>query len=29
MINGYGFPAHQGGPMFYADAVGLDRVYAR
>lgn len=28
-INGYGFPAHQGGPMFYADAVGLDRVYAR
>ncbi len=28
-LNGYGFPAHQGGPMFYADAVGLDRVYAR
>lgn len=28
-INGYGFPAHQGGPMFYADAVGLDRIYAR
>ncbi len=28
-INGYGFPAYQGGPMFYADAVGLDTVYAR
>ena len=28
-LNGYGFPAYQGGPMFYADAVGLDRVYAR
>ncbi|MAB42344.1 MAG: 3-hydroxyacyl-CoA dehydrogenase [Pseudomonadales bacterium] len=28
-LNGYGFPSYQGGPMFYADAVGLDRVYAR
>ncbi|MFN3579086.1 MAG: 3-hydroxyacyl-CoA dehydrogenase NAD-binding domain-containing protein [Pseudomonas sp.] len=28
-INGYGFPAHQGGPMFYADSLGLDHVYAR
>ncbi|SDT06793.1 3-hydroxyacyl-CoA dehydrogenase [Halopseudomonas xinjiangensis] len=28
-LNGYGFPAHQGGPMFYADAVGVDRVYAK
>ncbi|HEX4148213.1 MAG TPA: 3-hydroxyacyl-CoA dehydrogenase family protein, partial [Pirellulales bacterium] len=28
-INGYGFPAHRGGPMWYADMVGLDRVYAR
>lgn len=28
-INGYGFPAHQGGPMFYADSIGLDKVYAR
>ena len=28
-LNGYGFPAHQGGPMFYADSIGLDRVYAR
>jgi 3-hydroxyacyl-CoA dehydrogenase len=23
-INGYGFPAHRGGPMFWADAYGLD-----
>jgi 3-hydroxyacyl-CoA dehydrogenase len=22
-LNGYGFPAHRGGPMFYADQVGL------
>jgi 3-hydroxyacyl-CoA dehydrogenase len=28
-INGYGFPAHRGGPMFHADAVGLDRVLAK
>ncbi|MEO8026852.1 MAG: 3-hydroxyacyl-CoA dehydrogenase NAD-binding domain-containing protein [Bryobacteraceae bacterium] len=28
-LNGYGFPAHRGGPMFYADLVGLDTVYAR
>jgi 3-hydroxyacyl-CoA dehydrogenase len=28
-INGYGFPAHRGGPMWYADAVGLKRVYNR
>ncbi len=27
-INGYGFPRHRGGPMHYADSVGLDRVYA-
>ena len=26
-INGYGFPRHRGGPMHYADAVGVDRVY--
>ena len=25
-INGYGFPRHRGGPMFYADEVGLDRL---
>jgi 3-hydroxyacyl-CoA dehydrogenase len=28
-INGYGFPAHRGGPMWYADALGLKKVYAR
>lgn len=27
-INGYGFPAYKGGPMFYADQIGLDKVYA-
>lgn len=26
--NGYGFPRHRGGPMHYADTIGLDRVYA-
>jgi 3-hydroxyacyl-CoA dehydrogenase len=25
-LNGYGFPAHRGGPMLYADIVGLDEV---
>jgi 3-hydroxyacyl-CoA dehydrogenase len=28
-INGYGFPRYRGGPMHYADAVGLDKVYDR
>jgi 3-hydroxyacyl-CoA dehydrogenase len=28
-INGYGFPAHRGGPMFYADTVGLPKILAR
>jgi 3-hydroxyacyl-CoA dehydrogenase len=28
-INGYGFPAYRGGPMWYADTVGLKRVYER
>jgi 3-hydroxyacyl-CoA dehydrogenase len=28
-INGYGFPAHRGGPMWYADTVGLGKVYER
>jgi 3-hydroxyacyl-CoA dehydrogenase len=28
-INGYGFPAHRGGPMWYADSVGLKNVYNR
>jgi 3-hydroxyacyl-CoA dehydrogenase len=25
-VNGYGFPAFRGGPMFHADEIGLDRV---
>ncbi len=28
-VNGYGFPAHRGGPMWYADTVGLKNVYSR
>jgi len=28
-IYGYGFPAHRGGPMHYADHLGLNRVYER
>jgi len=28
-LNGYGFPAWRGGPMFYADTVGLKKVLAR
>jgi 3-hydroxyacyl-CoA dehydrogenase len=28
-INGYGFPAHRGGPMWHADTVGLKKVYER
>lgn len=28
-INGYGFPAWRGGPMFYADQLGLDAVLAK
>jgi len=28
-VNGYGFPAWRGGPMFYADTVGLPKVYQR
>ncbi|HYA72621.1 MAG TPA: 3-hydroxyacyl-CoA dehydrogenase NAD-binding domain-containing protein [Roseiarcus sp.] len=27
-INGYGWPVYRGGPMFYADTVGLDKVLA-
>jgi len=27
-INGYGWPVYKGGPMFYADLVGLDKVLA-
>ncbi|HZP88983.1 MAG TPA: 3-hydroxyacyl-CoA dehydrogenase NAD-binding domain-containing protein [Burkholderiales bacterium] len=26
-VYGYGFPRFRGGPMFYADTVGLDKVY--
>jgi 3-hydroxyacyl-CoA dehydrogenase len=28
-LNGYGFPAYRGGPMWYADSVGLKQVYER
>jgi 3-hydroxyacyl-CoA dehydrogenase len=28
-LNGYGFPAYRGGPMWYADTVGLSNVYGR
>ena len=27
-IHGYAFPAHRGGPMFWADALGLGKVVA-
>jgi len=26
---GYGFPAYRGGPMWYADTVGLSKIYSR
>ena len=28
-LTGYGFPSYRGGPMFYADSVGLRHVYER
>jgi 3-hydroxyacyl-CoA dehydrogenase len=28
-VYGFGFPRHRGGPMFYAETIGLDRVLAR
>ena len=28
-VYGYGFPAHRGGPMFYADLVGLPKIAER
>jgi 3-hydroxyacyl-CoA dehydrogenase len=28
-VNGYGWPAYRGGPMYYADAIGLDQVVAK
>ena len=27
-INGYGWPVYRGGPMFYGDTIGLDKVLA-
>ena len=27
-MHGFGFPRHRGGPMHYADGVGLDKVLA-
>ena len=26
-VNGYGFPKYRGGPMFYADTIGLEKIY--
>ncbi|GAA0317474.1 3-hydroxyacyl-CoA dehydrogenase NAD-binding domain-containing protein [Sphingomonas oligophenolica] len=26
-VNGYGFPAHKGGPMYWGEQVGLHRIY--
>jgi 3-hydroxyacyl-CoA dehydrogenase len=28
-LTGYGFPAYRGGPMFYADSIGLDKILDR
>jgi 3-hydroxyacyl-CoA dehydrogenase len=28
-INGYGFPTYRGGPMWYADRIGLSEIYGR
>lgn len=28
-VNGYGFPSYRGGPMCYADTIGLKKVYDR
>ena len=28
-INGYGWPVYRGGPMFYADSIGLKTVLAK
>ena len=28
-FSGYGFPAYRGGPMWYADTVGLRKIYDR
>ncbi|CAN7528683.1 3-hydroxyacyl-CoA dehydrogenase NAD-binding domain-containing protein [Phenylobacterium sp. LjRoot225] len=29
LINGYGWPVDRGGPMYYADQIGLDKVVAK
>ncbi|MDB5448683.1 MAG: fatty oxidation complex, alpha subunit [Phenylobacterium sp.] len=29
LVNGYGWPVYTGGPMFYADLVGVDKVVAK
>lgn len=29
LVHGYGFPMHRGGPMLYADTIGLDEVVRR
>ncbi|MDA9535772.1 3-hydroxyacyl-CoA dehydrogenase [Bradyrhizobium sp. CCBAU 21362] len=28
-VNGYGWPVYRGGPMYYADQIGLDKVLAK
>jgi 3-hydroxyacyl-CoA dehydrogenase len=28
-VYGYGFPAWRGGPLWYADSVGLEKIYKR
>jgi 3-hydroxyacyl-CoA dehydrogenase len=28
-LNGYGFPAFRGGPLYYADTVGLGKIHER
>jgi 3-hydroxyacyl-CoA dehydrogenase len=28
-VNGYGWPVYRGGPMYYADQVGLDKILAK
>jgi 3-hydroxyacyl-CoA dehydrogenase len=28
-VNGYGWPVYRGGPMYYADTIGLDKIMAR
>jgi 3-hydroxyacyl-CoA dehydrogenase len=28
-INGYGWPVYRGGPMFYGETIGLDKVLGK